>query len=322
MEVVVIDGVAYNKASELARQFKYTSDYIGQLCRGRKVDAKLIGRTWYVNPLSLKNHQTARYSVKTSSNEKTIQSNVEVEISRQNVMPVVRKSTAKSLEFTQANPRFERHIGWGPARYEDDASELLPTMSKAPRSLPVNVAEALSLKVDHDKLVTTLEAEPLPEVSLSGTLTIASLDEMFEAKNEETIAVSDFPVEEKDESISEPVKIRRAKADDEPTLFKPKKALKREPEIPEAEAIYEVSIREADSDPVPKMNFTPRRVQKYAATTLVLENQPEGDGSAYLSPKLVYLTFALVSVLVLSAVSFLEIQVVATSALSSLTITW
>ena len=66
MDKVTFEGVEYVKASALAKQFKYTSDYIGQLCRAKKVDARLVGRTWFVNPESVIEHKQGKYK-KTAS---------------------------------------------------------------------------------------------------------------------------------------------------------------------------------------------------------------------------------------------------------------
>ena len=71
MEVISIDGIEYEKVTSVAKRFKYTTDYIGQLCRAGKVEAKLIGRTWYVHAPSLKNHKSVRYQ-KSSADDKII----------------------------------------------------------------------------------------------------------------------------------------------------------------------------------------------------------------------------------------------------------
>lgn len=69
MTTVTVDGVVYEKASTLAKRFKYTTDYIGQLCRAKKVDAQLIGRSWYVNPESLESHKESRYAEKANDRD-------------------------------------------------------------------------------------------------------------------------------------------------------------------------------------------------------------------------------------------------------------
>src|SRR3989304_2389666 len=43
------EGKEYISASRAAEKIGYTSDYIGQLCRAKKIPAKLISRTWYVD---------------------------------------------------------------------------------------------------------------------------------------------------------------------------------------------------------------------------------------------------------------------------------
>lgn len=60
METLVLNGKTYVKASKAARDLGYTSDYVGQLCRGKHVDAHLVGRTWYVNPDELSTHRVEK----------------------------------------------------------------------------------------------------------------------------------------------------------------------------------------------------------------------------------------------------------------------
>ncbi|MEK7642394.1 MAG: hypothetical protein AAB392_01225, partial [Patescibacteria group bacterium] len=43
-----INGKKYISARNAASLTGYASDYIGQLCRGKKISAKLVGRNWYV----------------------------------------------------------------------------------------------------------------------------------------------------------------------------------------------------------------------------------------------------------------------------------
>ena len=57
METVNHNGLVYVKASTLAKRHRYTTDYIGQLCRQHKIDAQLVGRAWFVNEGSLLNHK-------------------------------------------------------------------------------------------------------------------------------------------------------------------------------------------------------------------------------------------------------------------------
>jgi hypothetical protein len=54
---IELEGKMYISSAEAAREMKYTKDYIGQLARAGKIDAKLIGRSWYVAEESLKEHK-------------------------------------------------------------------------------------------------------------------------------------------------------------------------------------------------------------------------------------------------------------------------
>jgi hypothetical protein len=181
MEVILIEGVQYIKASQAAKKFKYTSDYIGQLCRGKKIDAKLIGRTWYVNPLSITSHKKEKF-LKSSEIKKALTVNTDNELSRIDVLPVPRRSTAKILNKDVQFSHFAKHIDWKPIRYKEDDTELLPRLrpvSEQSAKIKVDIAESEKLVVRENSVSTTLLAEPLPEIALTGELKIQSLDEQF-----------------------------------------------------------------------------------------------------------------------------------------------
>ncbi len=133
-----MNGVEYQRASTLAKKFKYTSDYIGQLCRGRKVDAQLVGRSWYVNPLSLKTHKESRYTDKNTTNEKTFEYKVEINKSRLDVEPVLKKNAVKAID--DRKHIFAKRVNWKPIKYEHDESELLPKLLSERKRILVDLA--------------------------------------------------------------------------------------------------------------------------------------------------------------------------------------
>jgi len=51
------EGKKYISSKRAAEVYGYTRDYIGQLIRGKKVDAKMIGRSWFVSAESLNEYQ-------------------------------------------------------------------------------------------------------------------------------------------------------------------------------------------------------------------------------------------------------------------------
>ena len=46
---ILSEGKELISASRAAKKVGYTSDYIGQLCRAKKIQGKLVGKTWYVD---------------------------------------------------------------------------------------------------------------------------------------------------------------------------------------------------------------------------------------------------------------------------------
>ena len=120
MEQIVIDGVTYEKASKIAKQFRYTTDYVGQLCRSGKVDAKLVGRSWFVNPETIRDHQRSRYKRTDSAKDgESVQSS---QVSEKNP-PNPSGSSVQPKNF------FDR-ITWNKVSYETDESDLLPNLQK------------------------------------------------------------------------------------------------------------------------------------------------------------------------------------------------
>ncbi len=56
-ETLTIADTTFISSTRAAELYGYTKDYIGQLCRANKVEAQLIGRSWYVSSDSLRKHK-------------------------------------------------------------------------------------------------------------------------------------------------------------------------------------------------------------------------------------------------------------------------
>jgi hypothetical protein len=54
---IELGGEVYLSSVRAAEELGYTKDYVGQLARAGKIDAKLIGRSWYVLESSLREHK-------------------------------------------------------------------------------------------------------------------------------------------------------------------------------------------------------------------------------------------------------------------------
>lgn len=147
MEVLVLDGKSYVKASKAARDLGYATDYVGQLCRGGKVDAHLIGRTWYVNKDELSTHRTEKKRI----------SRVKA-----------REYAKRSIEdFKQKNTNTNKNIE---IRYESDNEALLPETKKLKvTSEPVRKEFAYEDRVDGDEMEVFNKGEI---VMMSGDLEV------------------------------------------------------------------------------------------------------------------------------------------------------
>ncbi len=111
MEVLILKGKKYVKASKAAKDLGYSSDYVGQLCRGGSVDAHLVGRTWYVNPDTLGAHRIEK---------------------KRNARVKAREHARKSIEEAKSlivkdDAKTFRNIA---IRYGEDSNDLIPEVRK------------------------------------------------------------------------------------------------------------------------------------------------------------------------------------------------
>jgi hypothetical protein len=181
MDTVRVEGVTYTKVATIARKFRYTTDYVGQLCRNGKVDCQFVGRAWYVSEESLLKHKDGRYvesreSEKSKNNNSSRESNSDV-IS---VSPRLKNVTAKRLQEYKSH--FLTRLEVGDSKYYADETELLPQPLKAAASqriapiVPVPVAiepaEAISVRVVATTKPKKLDFTDVPAVALRGQLAV------------------------------------------------------------------------------------------------------------------------------------------------------
>lgn len=57
MDELTLDGKVYVSSKRAAKITGYAKDYIGQLCREGRVNARLVGRSWYVLEDSIREHR-------------------------------------------------------------------------------------------------------------------------------------------------------------------------------------------------------------------------------------------------------------------------
>ncbi len=140
MEEISVNGENYVKASILAKNFGYTPDYIGQLCRAGQVKCTLVGRSWYVNEESLREHRKGRYRSSSAKSKEYLRKAVEDQL----LVPVQMRTTST-------------------VRYEPDEKELFPALNKTEETHPIaSEDDSLDLKVAINKplLVESLSDRP------------------------------------------------------------------------------------------------------------------------------------------------------------------
>lgn len=110
MDELVLEGKVFIKAARAAKNLGYATDYVGQLCRSGKIDAHLIGRTWYVNEEQLGTHRVEKKRM-----------------SRVKARAYAKKSIEENRSGKQKTQNTYKNID---IRYESDAENLLPEIKK------------------------------------------------------------------------------------------------------------------------------------------------------------------------------------------------
>lgn len=183
METLTLDQKEYVKAKSAARELGYTSDYIGQLCRAGKIDAKLIGRSWYVDVAELKAHKKTRYGEKGTKSikvrvDKNSGSDVPAHVDIHTLAPVGGHSSGSS--------NIKDRVYWNAPNYDADGSPLIPEVSKNFKTkgginITVKPTDAEELAVKSDPGETyKMSATKLPTVRLNGVLKVSAIEDSYE----------------------------------------------------------------------------------------------------------------------------------------------
>ena len=196
MQKISFGDKEYIKASEVAKRFKYTQDYVGQLCRNKKVEARLVGRTWYVVPESVTSYRKTKHKSSKAS-KPVVQRTRERSKVQVTVVPVMRGKTAKSLS-NAAKPTHPNSIV---TSYSDDTTAHIPIVtlkSQADTNISKQKARATINSVTHrnapkkikvvpfSKKNTVLVTEKIPEITLSSKLKVQeTVEQVIEETDEE-----------------------------------------------------------------------------------------------------------------------------------------
>jgi len=170
MDSVVLNGVTYVKASVAAKALRYTSDYVGQLCRSKKVDARLVGRTWFVNLDSVKEYKKNKYKSDLETESSSSDKASEIKTHRGIKRLVDNSKVAKWTSESDNKDKYTRKLQ---VAYDVDSESLLPTLisktTRLPKIVRVELVGAKKIKVpfNTNKLITSETEKELPNVGLS-----------------------------------------------------------------------------------------------------------------------------------------------------------
>ncbi|MGE5541398.1 MAG: hypothetical protein ACM3TU_03960 [Bacillota bacterium] len=123
MDELALDNKKYLSSKRAAQVTGYAKDYVGQLCREGRVQARLVGRNWYVLESSILEH---RFGAEESDNE-----------------PV------------NAAPEKAPVSTWNPPVYTAETAAVVPTIAPKPAPAPV---EAPISGVDSTKVLADMRS--------------------------------------------------------------------------------------------------------------------------------------------------------------------
>jgi hypothetical protein len=66
--IYISQGKKYISSKRASKISDYSSDYVGQLCRTKKLDCKMVGHTWFVTEESLREHMASVVSYESLQN--------------------------------------------------------------------------------------------------------------------------------------------------------------------------------------------------------------------------------------------------------------
>lgn len=117
MDELTIGDKMYISSKRAAKITGYAKDYVGQLCREGRVEARLVGRNWYVLESSIREH---RFGEENSKN--------------QNAVTDASAQPAATLS--------ESDSSWSAPRYEAETPEMVPPLIQRPE--PVAARKVVS----------------------------------------------------------------------------------------------------------------------------------------------------------------------------------
>lgn len=250
MDELEIDGKIYLSSKAAAKLTGYAKDYVGQLCREGRVNARLVGRSWYVLEESIKSHRFGHEAEVESSSIKKDENFEQKEQIEEESHPEVEEVTEKSSTY---NADFE-HVYFPDDAQPIEEAPMLTQEHVEPRE-EVQETEHISAMQDVWKEWFDHKGKQKEEALHSSEL----IEEAVEQDDKNTSYLLDSS-EEKDTEEVVPVHI----------VHKEKERV-----IAEVDYMPEVHVRENREDPIP-LSFRPVDTVKDQIVTRNTASSSEG----------------------------------------------
>lgn len=164
MDEILIDEKIYVSSKRAAKMTGYAKDYVGQLCREGRVQARLVGRSWYVLESAIRDHRFGKVNEEETAHpvaDSAISSVWEAtryESILSSPLPVVQRHEERTVQAVVE----ERVPEFVPARPEHDNTEELAEVWRA-----ALVEETVPFFAPEDEVYTPPTRNERKPVSLS-----------------------------------------------------------------------------------------------------------------------------------------------------------
>ncbi len=129
MDELTLDGKIYWSSKKAATVTGYAKDYVGQLCREGRVEARLVGRSWYVYEPSIMKH---RFAEKEENQDEIVSSQDQV-----------KEEVETKIEGAPSEKANDNNV-WDEVTYTPEVVQPLKTVSDHASDTDANMYESVN----------------------------------------------------------------------------------------------------------------------------------------------------------------------------------
>jgi hypothetical protein len=133
-DIFILQGKNYISARRASEISDYSSDYIGQLCRSKKIDSVRVGRIWYVSEKSLSEHKSRVAEVESDPRRVLNIFLAKIEKSK---ISVLDKSAAPRNVTDSSQLQFASDLNHEPAQFSVKPAQAAGSFAEAPHASPL-----------------------------------------------------------------------------------------------------------------------------------------------------------------------------------------